>query len=87
MKTIAQPLPNGAQRPSTTATRALGAFDPTLPEDGALIIAEVLRDQFTALNDDIQTRATSAELGAAVSGLTAQIEERVRDRMRELGVD
>ena len=38
---------------------------PSLPEDGALIIAEVLRDQLNALNDDIQNRATSAELDNA----------------------
>ncbi len=65
---------------SSAARRHLvGAFDPALPEDGALIIAEVLRDQFNALNDDIQNRATSADLNNAVSALEARIEERVTE--------
>lgn len=42
------------QPSSTTANGALGAFDPTPPQDGALIIAGVLRDQFNALFDLIQ---------------------------------
>ena len=88
MKTIVQPLLNGAPRPlataqpsfnnsSTTAQLSLSAFNPALPEDGALVIAEVLRGQFIALNDAIQTRATAAELNSAVSALDASIAERV----------
>ena len=49
MKTIVQPSFNGATRPSTTANRALGAFNPSLPLDGSLIVADVLRDQFNGL--------------------------------------
>ena len=49
METIAQPSFNGAPRPSATVNRALGAFNPALPEDGALIIAGVLRDQLNSL--------------------------------------
>jgi hypothetical protein len=50
MKTIA----NHRHPSSTTANRAIGAFDPTLPQDGALIIAGVLRDQFNSLFSLIQ---------------------------------
>ena len=92
MKTNAQLLPNGAKRPlncrasvsdapchlkETAYNHSPSSFDPTLPEDGALIIAEVLRGQFLALNDDIQTRATEAELTGAVSTLDAAIAQRV----------
>ena len=73
MKTIAQPRLNGARHRTAKAAATLSSFDPTLPEDGALIIAEVLRDQFNALNDDIQTRATQADLDAEVAALNADI--------------
>ena len=79
MKTIANPRSpssttvNGAQRPSTTVNRLLGAFNPTLPLDGSLIVADVLRDQFNALNTDIQTRATEAQLSAEVQALESAI--------------
>ena len=73
MKTIAQPRLNGARHRTAKAAATLSSFDPSLPEDGALIIAEVLRDQFNALNDDIQTRATQAALEAEVTALEAGI--------------
>ena len=72
-----QPRFNGAKRPSATVNRALGAFNPALPVDGSLIVAGELRGQFTALNADIQTRATEAELTGAVSTLDAAIAQRV----------
>jgi hypothetical protein len=54
MKTLsprlaAQPL---SQSPS------LSSFDPALPEDGALVIAGVLRDQFNGLADMIEAVPT-----------------------------
>ncbi len=70
---------NGAPRLSTTAnfpSRALGAFNPALPLDGSLIVADVLRDQFNALNEDTQTRATQASLAAEVTALNAEIATR-----------
>ena len=57
-------------------TISSSAFDPALPEDGALIIAEVLRDQFNALNDDIQTRAREITLAADVASLQVQLQDR-----------
>ena len=74
MKTLFTPSP--IPRPSRLPAKAaatLPAFDPDLPEDGALIIAEVLRDQFNALNDDIQTRATQAALDGAVASLNTAL--------------
>ena len=52
------------------------AFDPTEPKDGALIVADVLRDQFIALFDAIQDCATEAELTAAVNSLNSDIAQR-----------
>lgn len=53
---------------------ALGAFNPALPEDGALILAGVLRDQFTSLEAEIQLRATQAEL---TNGLAVAVSDAV----------
>ena len=52
---------------------SLSSFNPALPLDGSLIVADVLRDQFNALNDDIQTRATEAQLSAEVVALESAI--------------
>jgi hypothetical protein len=53
MKTIAQPLLNGAPRPTISSSPPLqvssSPFNPALPEDGALILADVLRDQLNSL--------------------------------------
>ncbi|MBL9116916.1 MAG: hypothetical protein JNJ83_18060 [Verrucomicrobiaceae bacterium] len=46
-------------------------FDPTYPPASAEIESAPLRDQFNALNDDIQTRATAAALVAAIDGTSA----------------
>jgi hypothetical protein len=68
MKTLsprlaAQPL---SQSPS------LSSFDPTLPEDGALVIAGVLRDQFNGLADMIEAVPTiSSAVVDAVNTLPA----------------
>ncbi len=70
---------NGAPRPATTAnlpSRTLTAFNPALPLDGSLIVADVLRDQFNALNGDTQTRATQAAVAADVAALNAEIAAR-----------
>ncbi len=67
---------NARKQSRRTAKGALGAFDPTLPENGALIIAGVLRDQFNALDADIQTRATEADVNADVAALEADIAQR-----------
>lgn len=67
-----------ALQPSKTPPlqHSVSSFNPALPEDGALIIAAVLRDQFNSLNADIQTRATAAELAAAEAALQTQINGR-----------
>ena len=46
-------------------------FDPSLPQENTLIDAVQMREQLNALNDDIQTRATSAELATAIEGTSA----------------
>ena len=46
-------------------------FDPTIPADHAPLVAPVMRGQLTALNDDVQTRATAADLAAAIGGTSA----------------
>ena len=77
MKTLLQSSKSRRRLSSKSAPQLLAtAFDPDLPEDGALIVAEVLRDQFTALNDDIQTRATETQLNDAVTTLNASISTR-----------
>lgn len=71
---------NGAtSQPSSSHSLevSLSSFNPTLPLDGSLIVAEVLRDQMNALNDDIQTRATDAELASTAATLNADIQTRV----------
>ena len=79
MKTLspriaAQPLSPfrfAASQPSLAAqllsqSPSLSSFDPTLPEDGALVIAGVLRDQFNGLADmiDAVPTVTSAVVDA-----------------------
>lgn len=51
-------------------------FDPAQPQDGALIVAEVLRDQFNALQAEILQRVTQAAFDAAVASLNAAITQR-----------
>ena len=51
-------------------------FDPTLPQAGTEIDAEPIRDNFNALNNDIQTRATETQLNDAVTTLNAAISTR-----------
>ncbi len=67
----------GAPRPSATANSALGSFNPALPLDGSLIVADVLRDQFNALNDDTQTRVTQPVFDAEVAQLNGEINARM----------
>ena len=73
MKTIVQPSLNGAKRPSTVANGSLTAFNPARPLDGSLILADVLRDQFNALNDDIQTRVEQSVFDTAMAGVSAEM--------------
>ena len=76
----AQSVSPPATRPGSSTPGPLHApssFNPALPEDGALIIASVLRDQFIALHNDTQTRATEAELDSAVGVLDTAIAQRV----------
>ena len=78
MKTTARPrlrlrsMTAQLLHPSLPSSTTPG-FDPDLPEDGALIIAEVLRDQLNALNDAIATKASQAELNAEVAALECSI--------------
>lgn len=51
-------------------------FDPSLPEDGALIVAEVLRDQFNALQSEITQRVTQEAFDANNVLLNQAIAER-----------
>lgn len=67
---------NHRKQPPARANLSFTTFNPALPEDGALIIAAVLRDQFNGLNADLQTRATAAQLAAVEAGLQAQINDR-----------
>ncbi|MBL9114227.1 MAG: hypothetical protein JNJ83_04420 [Verrucomicrobiaceae bacterium] len=46
-------------------------FDPTLPQENTPADAAQMRDQLNALNDDIQTRATTDELNTAIQGTSA----------------
>lgn len=46
-------------------------FNPALPADHALVDSGVLRSQFTALNADMQIRATTAALDAAIAGTSS----------------
>ncbi len=59
----AQPLSPSPRLP-VSPSPSLSAFDPALPEDGALVVAEVLRDQFNGLADMIAAvpTITSAEV-------------------------
>ncbi len=71
---------NGAPRPATTAnlrSRTLTAFNPALPLDGSLIVADVLRDQFNALNEDTQTRVTQPAFDAEVAQMNGEINARM----------
>lgn len=42
-------------------------YNPTLPADHALVDSSVIRSQFIALNADIQTRATMADVNSAIA--------------------
>ncbi|MBL9116043.1 MAG: hypothetical protein JNJ83_13635 [Verrucomicrobiaceae bacterium] len=46
-------------------------FDPAHPANGSSLSSQVMRDQLNALNDDIQTRATTDELNTAIQGTSA----------------
>lgn len=46
-------------------------YNPALPANGSLIAAAELRAQFTALNTDIQQRATQAELAGQIGSTSA----------------
>jgi phage shock protein A len=46
-------------------------FDPTKPANGSLIAAAELRAQFTALDADIQQRATNATVAAAIASTSS----------------
>lgn len=46
-------------------------FDPTKPANDAPLNAGEMRTQLTALNDDLQQRATQAELAAALGSTSA----------------
>lgn len=68
---------NGARhRSPRQGLDATPPFDPNLPEDGALIIAEVLRDQFNALEAEIVQRVTQAAFDATVAVLNDAIAQR-----------
>lgn len=63
-------LTDAAPRPGLS----LSSFDPALPLDGSLIVAEVLRDQFNGLNTLIGQRATPADVDAAmVAAVTSAV--------------
>lgn len=46
-------------------------FDPTKPDNGAPVLAGQLRAQYNSINDDVQTRATQADLAAQIGGTSA----------------
>ncbi len=46
-------------------------FDPSKPATNSPLASAEMRAQLTALNADIQTRATQAELGAAIAGTSS----------------
>ncbi len=43
-------------------------FDPAKPANNAPVLATELRNQFTTLNSDIQTRATQGQLAGEIAG-------------------
>ena len=71
MKTRLTHHRRGVRAPAQTP-----AFNPALPEDGSLILAGVLRDQFNALQAEVLQRATLDELNDAVAALEAEIAQR-----------
>lgn len=46
-------------------------FDPSQPAPNSPNSSAVMRDQLTALNDDIQTRITQADLSAQLAGTSS----------------
>ncbi len=46
-------------------------FDPTKPATNSPLASAEMRTQLTALNDDIQTRATAADLVNAIAGTSS----------------
>lgn len=46
-------------------------FDPTKPANNSPLNAAEMRGQLTALNTDIQTRATQAQLAGEIGGTSA----------------
>jgi hypothetical protein len=65
------PSPSLAAQPLSPSP-SLSAFDPALPEDGALVIAGVLRDQFNGLAEMIEAVPTiSSAVVDAVNTLPA----------------
>ena len=63
----AQPL-SPSPRLRVSPSPSLSSFDPALPEDGALVVAEVLRDQFNGLAAMIAAVPTISS--AQVDGVT-----------------
>ena len=46
-------------------------FNPALPANNALLDSAEMRGQLTALNTDVQTRATQAQLAGEIGGTSA----------------
>ena len=46
-------------------------FDPSKPEDNSPLSSAQMRGQLTALNADTQTRATQANVDAAIAGTSS----------------
>jgi hypothetical protein len=46
-------------------------FNPVLPANNSPLDSAEMRGQLTALNTDVQTRATQAQLAAEISGTSA----------------
>ena len=46
-------------------------FDPSKPANGSPVSSGDMRSQLTALNTDIETRATAASLAAAIVGTSS----------------
>lgn len=46
-------------------------FDPNIPQENTLIDAVQMREQLNALNDDIQSRATQADLTNALASTSS----------------
>jgi hypothetical protein len=59
MRTIAIYRKSSAAGPTSASSPS---FDPSLPQDGSLILAGVLRDQFNSLKGLIDDRATHEEV-------------------------